>query len=119
MADQHLTCIVCPIGCSLTVDADFNVSGNKCKRGIVFAKKELTHPTRMVTTTVKIKDAIHQRLPVVTTSDVPKALVKEVVTEVQKIEVVAPVAEGQVILANVLETGVDFIAARTMAVVSK
>ncbi|HAX73314.1 MAG TPA: molybdopterin oxidoreductase [Firmicutes bacterium] len=114
MSEKQLICIVCPIGCHLKVDEAFNVSGNQCKRGLAFAKKELTNPTRMVTTTVRIKGAIHNRLPVVSTTDVPKHLVEKIVREVQKVELSAPIVEGDVILANILETGVDMIAARDL-----
>ena len=59
---QKLICIVCPMGCHLDVDVedDYAVTGNQCKRGIAYAKKELTNPTRTITSTVKIKVFIPQ-----------------------------------------------------------
>ena len=54
---KELICIVCPKGCRLTVD-EFNgykVTGNACQRGAAYGYKELTNPTRVLTTTVKIQ----------------------------------------------------------------
>lgn len=57
MEIKNLTCINCPVGCSLKVEMDGShvtrVSGNTCRRGEVYARKEVTNPTRIVTTTVK------------------------------------------------------------------
>ena len=70
----ELTCIVCPIGCSLLVEnfsikeepsagripetaaADedeqaFKISGNRCPRGAVYAREEIYAPKRVVTAT--------------------------------------------------------------------
>ena len=41
---KELICIVCPRGCHLKVDAELNVTGNACPRGIVYGKKEVTAP---------------------------------------------------------------------------
>ena len=62
---KELICIVCPKGCRLKVDNEFNVTGNGCNRGIKYAKDELTNPTRMVTSTVVVLDGEINRLPVV------------------------------------------------------
>ena len=53
---RELICITCPKGCHLRVDEekDYKVTGNGCPRGAVYGKKECTHPTRVVTSTVKI-----------------------------------------------------------------
>ena len=46
------------MGCQITVEMDGNevvsVTGNTCKRGAVYARKEVTNPTRIVTSTVKV-----------------------------------------------------------------
>ena len=54
---EKLICIACPIGCHLEIDVedDYKVTGNQCKRGPIYAKKELTNPTRIVTSTVIIE----------------------------------------------------------------
>ncbi len=59
---RNLTCIVCPMGCSLTVTSEDNktfiVTGNTCPRGEVYAKNECTNPQRTVTSTVRTKEGV-------------------------------------------------------------
>ena len=60
MERRELICIGCPLGCSLTVSMEgaevVSVTGNTCKRGDVYARKEVTNPTRIVTSTVKVSN---------------------------------------------------------------
>ena len=56
MESRNLTCIGCPMGCLMTVEMEngevVSVTGNTCKRGDDYARKEVTHPTRIVTSSV-------------------------------------------------------------------
>ncbi|MGB4589388.1 MAG: DUF1667 domain-containing protein [Clostridiaceae bacterium] len=114
----EMTCIVCPKGCRLSVDqrpdGEILVTGNGCNRGIPYAKKELTNPTRVVTSTVKINGGIHKRLPVKTSTDIAKGLNFAVMKELEKIEITAPIKVGTVIIKNILDTGADIVATRNM-----
>lgn len=120
MNKKEMICIVCPIGCHLTVTKDedealgYSVKGNKCKRGIEYGIKELTNPTRVITSTVKIKNAHLKRLPVKTNGAIPKALNFECMRLINSIEIVAPIKMGDVIIENILDTGVDLVASRSM-----
>ena len=69
---KELTCIICPRGCHLVVDDELNVTGNTCPRGAVYAKQELTHPTRTLTSTVRIESEIEVSLPVKSDKPLPK-----------------------------------------------
>ena len=111
---KDMVCIVCPVGCRISVDedSDYEVTGNKCPKGASYGKKELTF--RTITSTVKIKNAIHNRLPVKTSSEIPKNMIFDVMRELNKIEVVSPIKVGDVILENVLNTGVNIVASRDM-----
>lgn len=110
----ELICIVCPKGCHLKVDEqnDYAVTGNSCPRGAEYGRAELTNPTRVVTSTVKIEGALHPRCPVKTNAPIPKKFVMDAVRALNGICLHAPVTVGQVILKNVCGTGVDFIATR-------
>ena len=113
-------CIGCPLGCRLEVDeADdghvVEVRGFSCKRGNAYALQEHTAPQRMVTTTVQIEGGLHVRLPVRTNSPVSKTLVAAICQALRTVTVVAPIQRGTIILPNVLNTGADVIASRTMA----
>ena len=124
MKKEEMICIVCPIGCHLEISVDddgkvLDVKGNICPRGDVYARKELTFPTRMLTSTVKIHGAMYERLPVITSADVPKDSQFDIMKEIAKVNVEAPVVNGQVLIKDVLGLGVDIIASRSMAKINQ
>lgn len=112
----ELICIVCPRGCHLKVDEQngFRVTGNACPRGAEYGRTELTNPTRVVTSTVRITGAAHPRCPVKTSAPIPKNLVFEAMKTLDGICLRAPVTAGQTVVADVCGTGVDFIATRDL-----
>ena len=115
----HYLCIGCPLGCRLEVEEDesgaiVEVRGFSCRKGKVFAEREHTDPRRMIATTVTVVGGRWPRLPVSVCEEVPKDRIWEVVRALRPIVVVAPVARGDVILADVAGTGVDVVATRDM-----
>ena len=115
----ELTCIVCPMGCHLNVEQSeegFKVEGNTCKRGEKYAVQELTNPTRVITTTVKLENSYLQLLPVKTEDPIPKGMIFDIMEALDKVRVNAPVKVGDVIVENILDTGVNVIRAKTMDV---
>ena len=115
---QEMICVVCPQSCRMSIDinaaGDVFVSGNKCKRGVTYAEKELTNPTRKVSTTVRIEHAVHLRLPVKSDTEVPKAMVLSIVKALDAVLVTSPIRVGDVVATNVLDSGINFIATRSM-----
>jgi CxxC motif-containing protein len=115
--EKQLICIVCPVGCRLAVTGtleDPAVSGGLCKRGLAYARDELTNPVRMVCTTVKITGGIHPVLPVKTDKPIPDKYKFEAVKAVNGITLTSPVKMGDVILADLFGTGVNMVAERDM-----
>lgn len=114
----ELTCIGCPLGCPLTVTIDgkevVEVKGNTCPKGAAYAKKEVTNPTRIVTSTVRVSGGSCPMVNVKTASDIPKEKIFECIEALKGVIVPAPVRIGDVILADVAGTGVDIIAARNV-----
>ncbi len=114
MEKRELICIGCPLGCPLTVTMEngevLQVEGNTCKRGDVYARKEVTNPTRIVTSTVTVEGGSDVTVPVKTRSDIPKEKIFECVRALKGVTVKAPVHIGDVIVANAADTGVDIIA---------
>lgn len=108
---KELICITCPRGCHLTVDDNLNVTGNTCPRGVIYAKAELTHPVRMVTSTVAVKDSL-ERLPVKTKEPVPKELIFKVMEEIRSTVAKTPILIGDIVISNVCGTGIDIVAAK-------
>lgn len=113
---KNLICIVCPRGCRLKVDTadEYRVSGNQCPRGIDYGVKELINPTRVITSTIKIKNGIHKRVPVKTADAIPKDLNFKCMQIINSLEVESPVKMGQVVAKNIFGTGVDIIVTRDM-----
>lgn len=119
MSTRELTCIGCPLGCALTVTMEdgtvTSVTGNTCPRGDAYARKEVTNPTRIVTSTVRVKGGVCPMVNVKTATDIPKDKIFACTNALKDIVATAPVAIGDVILANVADTGVDIVAARNVA----
>ena len=111
---RELICINCPRGCRLKVDDDLNVTGNFCPRGAIYAKNELTHPVRTLTSTVKVQSSLERRLPVKSSEPLPKEKVFDAVKELDKVEMKAPVHIGDVVIANVCNTGVNIVATKNI-----
>ena len=109
---RNLTCIVCPRGCLLTVTLEDGkptaVTGNICLRGKTYAEAECTHPVRTLTTTVRLADG--RVLPVKTADAIPKDLLFAAMAEVNALRPLAPVKAGEILIENLLETGVPVIA---------
>lgn len=110
----ELICIVCPRGCRLNVDQDLNVTGNFCKRGIIYGKSEVTNPTRTVTSTVKIDSKITTRLSVITSKPIPKEKIFEVMDLINQVVVKPPIKVRDVIIPNILNLGIDIVATRNI-----
>lgn len=113
------TCIVCPMGCELSIELDeqgrfVNVTGQRCPRGKEYAVKEVTDPRRVLTTTVAITGAAHPLLPVRTAQPIPKHLLFDAMRELRKVTVKAPVKVGDIILEDLLGTNIPVIATRDM-----
>lgn len=114
---HELTCIVCPRGCLIQLikeNEDYICSGNQCKRGEVYAIQEVTEPRRMITTTVRIEGSKLKRLPVVSRSAIKKEIIFDIINELEKIIVNAPVSVNDVIVSNILDSGIDIIASRSI-----
>ena len=80
---RELTCIGCPMGCPLIVTMEagevISVTGNTCKRGDIYARKEVTNPTRIVTSTVRVTGGDADMVSVKTKEDIPKGKIFECV----------------------------------------
>lgn len=115
MEKRELTCIGCPLGCGITVTLDggkiVDVTGNTCEKGDIYARKEVTNPTRIVTTTVRVSGGQAPMINVKTKSDIPKSKTFECVAALKGVTVPAPVKIGDVILKDAAGTGVDIVAA--------
>ena len=106
------------MGCALTVRVDEGgeavVTGNKCPRGAAYGAKEVTNPTRVVTSTVRVAGREDTVVSVKTAEDIPKGKITACMKALENVEVTLPIQVGDVVLENVADTGVNIIATRTL-----
>ncbi len=115
---RELTCIVCPKGCNLKVELEgkkvIKVEGHTCKRGITYAESECTAPMRTLTTTAPVSGG--GIVPVKTNKPVPKELLFDCMTEINKLRVSPDAKIGDIAAENILNTGADVILTRDVKV---
>jgi len=114
---DRLTCILCPVGCELEVDRagdDLEVRGNQCDKGIGFAEEEILHPMRNLATSVPLRGTASQMVSVRLSGPVPRDMIFPILAKIAGLRPKPPVRRGQVLIPNVLRTGVDVIATRTV-----
>ena len=110
MKTVNLICIGCPLGCPLTVEMEGKevktVTGNTCPRGVAYAQKELTNPTRIVTSTVRVAGGKLAMVSVKTQNDIPKDKIFELMAILRAATAKAPVCIGQVLIPDVFGTDI-------------
>ena len=110
---RELTCIMCPQGCDITVELDgggiASVTGNTCAKGEAYVTQEIENPMRNIATSVLIDGGELPLASVRLSGMIPKDRIFDVMGEIRKVEMPAPVHEGDVAIADVLGLGVDVI----------
>ena len=113
-----LTCVLCPVGCELEVRkneaGELDVQGNQCDKGVPFAVEEILHPKRNLATSVPVRGTAATMVSVRLSGRVPRETIFPILAEIARLRPEAPVRRGQVLIADVLGTGVDVIATRTV-----
>ena len=114
MEKRTVTCIECPIGCSVTVslegDKIISIEGNTCPRGKLYAENEMVCPRRVITTTVKTTDG--RMMAVKTERPIKKSEMFEIMEKIRKIES-KPKKIGEVVMGNISED-INLISAQDM-----
>ncbi len=115
---QEITCIICPISCKILVTTKGKtierVDGYRCKRGAEYATYEALDPRRMLTTSVRIKEGEWPLVSVKSSQPVPKGKIFDVLKEIKKTTIEAPVHLGQIIIKNVADMDIDIIATKSI-----
>ena len=116
MEKRELICIGCPMGCPLTVELENGeiktITGYTCKKCETYARKEVTNPTRIVTSTVRVEGGRADMVSVKTREDIPKDKIFQCVKALKGVTVKAPIRIGDVVVADVAGTGVDIVATK-------
>ena len=114
--ETNITCILCPIGCEIRINKKelFIIDGAKCEKGIEYSKNEVFNPKRILTTSILVKNGILPLLSVKTSKPIPKEKIFKILKIIKRTSVNAPVEMGEIIIKNVLGTGSDIIATKTI-----
>ncbi len=110
----ELTCIVCPRGCHITVDENMNVTGNSCPRGKEYALNEVTHPMRTLTSSVRVINRENTLVSVKTNKPIPKEKMFDVMNEINKASITAPINIGDIVIKNVLGLDADIVVTKNV-----
>lgn len=117
---KEYTCIICPNGCELEVEIEggkiMAIAGAACKKGKEYVEQELIDPQRNIATSVFVENGAIPLVSVRLTNPIPKARIFDVVNEIKKVKLMAPVTLGQVIIKNVLGLNSDVIATKHVGV---
>ena len=116
MEERELICIGCPMGCMMTITLEsgavIKVLGNTCQKGEAYARKEVTNPTRVVTSTMKVTGGKAPVVSVKTREDIPKNKIFDCMREINKATAKSPVRIGDILIENVAGTKVAVIATK-------
>ncbi|MFX0032530.1 MAG: DUF1667 domain-containing protein [Candidatus Hodarchaeota archaeon] len=113
-----IRCIVCPTGCEIKVKKDvkekITFEGYTCDRGLEYSQQEYYEPKRILTSTMRIKNALLPVIPVRTDKPILKDKLKDVLMEIAKMNIKAPIKMGEIIIENVLGLEANVIASRDL-----
>lgn len=117
---KDLICIGCPLGCALIVELNGNdvirVTGHTCKIGENYGKKECTNPTRVLTSSVLVSGSTSKMLPVKTDGDIPKGMIQDCINVLTNVIIKAPIHIGDIIIENILNTGINIISTKNIEI---
>lgn len=115
MIEEKIICIGCPLGCETTLKIDdqgevVKITGYKCKEGRQYVFEEYRNPVRVFTATLLTENSARPLFPVRTNRPLLKTQLKEAAKALAGTKVKPPIKVGQIILSNLMNTGVDVIA---------
>ena len=113
MTEKKIICIVCPLGCEITVQGEggsiHSIEGHTCKRGEVYASEEFLAPARIFTSSVRLTGARQPLMSVRSRAPIPKELLLKCVEQLRFLELKAPVGLYDVVVPDILGAGVDIV----------
>lgn len=119
MSTREFTCVVCPNGCTIVVDVDDDetpvvtrVQGNVCRRGESWARQEVENPMRTIASSVPVDKGDFPLVSVRTNRPVPLAKIREVMEEIGRVSLSAPVEIGDVIVPSPAGCDTEVVATR-------
>lgn len=115
---RNLTCTLCSTRCLMRVRFQgsrvLSLSGNHCTRGHYYAADELRDPPRLLRGDVRVR-GMADPLPVRTSGKLPRSLHANLRAMLEGMELVGPIAEGQLLACDLFGSGIDLVADRAVA----
>jgi CxxC motif-containing protein len=115
---REFICIICPNGCGIEAVIDgttiTSLEGALCQRGREYVQQELVNPQRTFSTSVLVEGGVIPLASVRLTRAIPREKIFQVMEEIKKIKLKAPVKMNQVILKNVLDLDSDIIVTKNV-----
>ena len=122
MTEKEFICVVCPNGCQITAKYEegnppklLSAEGMRCPRGKAWVRQEIENPMRTFSTSVLVDGGDFIEASVRLTKPVPLAKVFDVMAEIKKIKLKAPLKIGDVVLKNPAGTETEVIVTRNVA----
>ena len=119
MSTRELTCVVCPGGCTIIVDVDDDetpvvtrIQGNTCPRGEAWARQEVENPMRTIASSVPVHGGDFPLVSVRTLHPIPLTKIREVMEEIRRLSLEAPVEIGSVVLSSPAGCDTEVVATR-------
>ena len=91
------------------------MEGYKCKNGVTYATAEVTAPERILTSSVAVVGGVFRLASVKTQKPIPKAMLIDAVKEIAKVKATAPISVGDVLIEDLLGTGVQVVSTCNVA----
>ena len=114
---KDIRCIICPTGCLVhveNVNGELIIEGHSCKRGEEYAREEFVAPKRILTTTMQVENGFLPLVPVRSEMPLPKDRLEEILQEIGKVKIKAPIKMGDILIKNILGLNINIIASRDL-----
>ncbi|MBF0316135.1 MAG: DUF1667 domain-containing protein [Oligoflexia bacterium] len=116
---MNFICIVCPKSCPIDVLLDEenkikSISGANCKNGLRYATQELSFPSRVFTSIVKLTGGQIAMCPVKSDQAVPRELILKMSRSLCQLSIAAPVKIGDIVVENILGTKANIVVTRNI-----
>ncbi len=114
--NDDIVCTICPTSCLVQAEWNdtelLNISRQQCKLAWDYIESEIFDPRRVVTTTLPVEGGRFPLVSVRSESGVPKDMVMDVMDELANVVAHPPIRVGDVLVPNVLDTGINIVATR-------
>jgi CxxC motif-containing protein len=115
---KEYTCIICPNGCEITAEIEngemLSLDGASCPKGRQYVEQELTDPQRSISSSVLVEDGELTLVSVRLSKPIPKGRTFDVMAEIKKAYLKAPVKAGKAVIENVLGLGSNVITTKNI-----